>query len=125
MTDKLSIGQLYPTSMGTHRPGKPAAAVNPTGATFAELLRNQEVHLSHHAEERLRQRGILLNNDQLAKISAAINDAASKGAKDSLLLMNDLAFIVNVKNKTVVTAMDKHSFQNNVFTKIDSAVIIS
>jgi flagellar operon protein len=125
MMDNISAGRLYPGTIGTRRPGLAPAAAQLSGSSFAELLRNQEVHLSHHAEERLQQRGIRLNNDQLAKISAAIDDAASKGAKDSLLLMNDLAFIVNVKNKTVVTAMDKHSFQNNVFTKIDSAVIIS
>jgi flagellar operon protein len=125
MTDKFSVGQLYPAPISTRRPGSTPVVAKPSGTTFAELLHSKEVHLSHHAEERLQQRGIRLNNDQLAKISAAIDNAAQKGAKDSLLLMNDLAFIVNVKNKTVVTAMDKHSFQNNVFTKIDSAVIIS
>lgn len=51
--------------------------------------------------------------------------SAAKGAKESLILMQDMAFIVNVKNRTVVTAMDSESMKDNVFTQIDSAVIIS
>jgi flagellar operon protein len=61
----------------------------------------------------------------VAKINSAVDKAAAKGAKESLILMQDMALIVSVPNRTVVTAMDKQSMQDNVFTQIDSAVIIS
>ncbi|MOA07809.1 hypothetical protein D3C78_1275320 [compost metagenome] len=63
--------------------------------------------------------------EQLSKIETAIDNAAAKGAKESLILMKDMALIVNVDNRTVVTAMDGSSMKDNVFTQIDSAVIIS
>jgi len=128
MTDRLSIGQLYPGSLHPLArveravPSKqPAAAAKPR---FADMLRNNLVRLSHHAEERLQQRGIDLSEEQLEKIRSAIDKAERKGAKESLMLMNDLALIVNVKNKTVVTAMDTNAIDDHVFTQIDSAVII-
>jgi flagellar operon protein len=61
----------------------------------------------------------------MKQIGSALDKAAAKGAKESLILMQDMAFIVNVKNRTVVTAMDSASMKDNVFTQIDSAVIIS
>jgi flagellar operon protein len=61
----------------------------------------------------------------MAKIESAIDKAAAKGAKDSLILFKDMAFIVNVKNRTIVTAMEGSSMQDNVFTQIDSAVVIT
>ncbi|WP_231571379.1 TIGR02530 family flagellar biosynthesis protein [Gordoniibacillus kamchatkensis] len=88
-------------------------------------LQSKIVRFSHHAETRLQQRGIKLGPDQLAKIGSAIDKAASKGAKDSLMLLGGTALIVNVPNRTVVTALDGASMQEHVFTQIDSAVIIS
>ncbi|GJM83470.1 hypothetical protein HMSSN139_59660 [Paenibacillus sp. HMSSN-139] len=73
----------------------------------------------------MEQRGIELKPEQLNKIESAIDSAAAKGAKDSLILLKDMALIVNVNNRTVVTAMDGSSMKDNVFTQIDSAVIIS
>lgn len=89
------------------------------------MLQDQVLKLSNHAAKRLEQRGIELRSDQMAKINSAVDKAAAKGAKESLILMQDMALIVSVPNRTVVTAMDKQSMQDNVFTQIDSAVIIS
>ncbi|CAH0119814.1 hypothetical protein PAE9249_02322 [Paenibacillus sp. CECT 9249] len=127
MTDRLTIGQLYPGKV------PPAAVRNkalvpaypPNGPSFQRLLENELVRFSQHAEMRLAQRGIELQPDHLTKIGSAIDKAASKGAKDSLIIMSDMAFIVNVKNRTVVTAMDSASMQDNVFTQIDSAIVVS
>ncbi|MNI99493.1 hypothetical protein D3C73_1585880 [compost metagenome] len=80
---------------------------------------------SNHAAKRLEQRGIQLGTQQLDQINSAVEQAAAKGSKESLILMKDLAFIVNIPNRTVVTAMDGSSMKNNVFTQIDSTVVIS
>ena len=62
--------------------------------------------------------------DQMRKLNEAIDKAAAKGLDDTLILTKDAAFIVSVKNRTVVTAMDRASLDGNVFTNIDGAVII-
>lgn len=127
MTEQLKIGQLYPTAVppGAKRTSN-APGSQATGRSFQDILNDtQQVRFSHHAELRLKQRGIELAPDQMSKIQSAVDKAAAKGAKDSLLIMNDLALIVNVKNRTVVTAMDGAQLKDNVFTQIDSAVVVS
>ncbi|SFL46215.1 flagellar operon protein [Paenibacillus sp. 1_12] len=125
MTQPISVGQLYPASIRSSHVKRNDLTAQSKENTFQNVLQTQLVKFSHHAEERLRQRGIEFQPEQLAKIDAAIDKAALKGAKDSLMLINDTALIVNIKNRTVVTAMDETSMKDNLFTKIDSAVIIS
>jgi flagellar operon protein len=79
---------------------------------------------SAHASQRLKERKIDLDPATLAKLNEAIDKADSKGVQDTLVLTKDAALIVNVKNRTVVTAMDKGNLNGNVFTNIDGAVII-
>lgn len=129
MNAPIKVGQLYP---GSIRPnglpqGKGPSQLQPGQETtaFKDMLQNQLIHFSNHAVKRLEQRGITIKPEQLHQIESAINNAAAKGAKDSLILMKDMALIVNVNNRTVVTAMDGKSMKDNVFTQIDSAVIIS
>jgi len=95
----------------------------PKGETFQEILAQQSLKFSRHAQERIARRKIPLNSGQLQRINTAVEKAAAKGANDSLVLVDNLAFIVSIKNRTVVTAMDEQSVRGNVFTKIDSAVI--
>lgn len=124
MNDPIRVGQLYPSKI------PPAVSRNQANKTtnaepFQSVLDEQLLKFSGHASKRLEQRGIQLNSEQLRKIGSAIDKAAAKGSKESLLLMQDMALIVNVKNRTVVTAVDENSMKNNVFTQIDSAVIVS
>lgn len=125
MTDRISVGQLYPGSIRTSRLQRTELQSPAKANSFQSVLQSQMVRFSHHAEERLQQRGIEFKPEQLAKIQSAIDKAAAKGAKDSLMLINDTALIVNIKNRTVVTAVDGASMKDNLFTQIDSAVIIS
>jgi flagellar operon protein len=60
----------------------------------------------------------------MGRLSEAVSRAAAKGSKDTLVLMNDSALIVSVKNKTVVTVMDKTALKENVFTNIDSTIVM-
>lgn len=83
-----------------------------------------DVKFSNHAVDRMRTRGISYSPDDIAKINDAVSRAAAKGSKDSLILMNDSALIVSVKNNTVVTVMDKNALKENVFTNIDSTIVM-
>jgi len=79
---------------------------------------------SAHAKERLALRNIDLSSEDVARMTDAVNKAAAKGARQSLLVMDNQAFIVSVTNRTVITALDGGSMRENVFTNIDSAVIV-
>lgn len=95
---------------------------------FAAVLDNKlppaGVKFSQHAQERLRARGITLTDSDLQKLEGAVNSVAQKGGRESLVMMGDAAFVVSVKNRTVVTALDGEAMQGNVFTNIDSAVVL-
>lgn len=82
------------------------------------------VKFSNHAIERMTSRGIAFSKQDMEKLNDAVSRAQAKGSKDSLILMNDSALIVSVKNKTVVTVMDKAALKENVFTNIDSTIVM-
>lgn len=79
---------------------------------------------SAHATQRLKERKIALDPATLAKVNTAIDKAEAKGVEDTLVLTSDAALIVSVKNRTVITALDRGALAGNVFTNIDGAVII-
>ena len=83
-----------------------------------------EVKFSQHALERMSTRGISLKPEDLARLNDAVDRAAQKGSRETLVLMGDNALIVSVKNKTVVTAMDREAMRENVFTNIDSTIVL-
>lgn len=92
---------------------------------FAQVLDQAKgVKFSQHAQDRLKARNISFSNDQLQQLEGAVNSVAQKGGKESLVMMGDAALVVSVKNRTVVTAMDRSQMKGNVFTNIDSAVVI-
>ncbi len=84
---------------------------------------NDVVQFSNHAIARLQKRNIDISKDDLQRITSAVEKASAKGSRDSLVLVDDLALVVSVANKMVVTAMDKSSMREQVITNIDSAVI--
>ena len=91
----------------------------------AELKRaKSEVSFSAHAAERMKARGIDLSDEELSKLDDAVSKMASKGARESLIYMNDVALVVSIRNRTVITAMDGMSAKDNIFTNIDSAAIL-
>jgi flagellar operon protein len=81
------------------------------------------IKFSGHAQTRLQSRNIALDSSQLDRLQGAVQKAAGKGSRDALVLMDDLAMVVSVTNRTVVTVVDKENLKQNVFTNIDSAVI--
>lgn len=120
--------------IGQHMPvGSPEVSPVPkTGLSAFDGIFSQKLHRLHfsaHAQDRLTSRNIRLTARTLEKLNAAVNRASEKGARDALVLMpgaaegNDLALVVSVANRTVITAMDGNHIRDNVFTNIDSAVI--
>lgn len=109
--------------------------INPQQSLAGERLSFQEVlqkkvqtednlRFSKHASVRLKQRGIDLTDGQMERLLDGTRRAGQKGIKDSLVIVDELAFIVNIPNSTVVTAMDSKDAVENIFTNIDGAVIM-
>lgn len=96
--------------------------------SFAEVLENQQrdtgVKISAHAQKRLRQQNVTISPQDISRISDATKKAETKGSRESLILLRDLALVVNIKNKTVITAVNKARQKDKVFTNIDSTVIL-
>lgn len=90
---------------------------------LSDLLQQKEVTFSAHALSRLEQRKIKLDQEDLYKITEAIDKIAAKGARAPLLLYNDIALLVSVPNRTVITAVDGKVEKEQIYTHIDSAVI--
>ena len=97
--------------------------------SFQDILKNKadestELKFSKHAANRLSTRNIELSDSQVLRLQSGMEKANAKGIKDSLVLVDKLAFIVNVPSSTVVTAMDQNEANENIFTNIDGAVIV-
>ena len=127
----LSIEQLQDQYLNqTQKTGKSEV---PASASFnnvlkQKLLGSEGVHatlkFSKHAANRLVDRNITLSDNQIERLSDGARKAGEKGIQDSLVIVDELAFIVNIPNKTVITAMDQTETNENVFTNIDGAVIM-
>jgi len=84
---------------------------------------NSDVKFSKHANQRLESRNINLSKEQMTRLNEGVLKARDKSINESLVMMDNLAFIVNIKNNTVVTALESNE-ESNVFTNIDGAVIV-
>lgn len=99
---------------------------NVQGVDFKSILKEQqELKVSRHANERLQERNIFLNEKQWQLISDKVSEAKQKGVTDSLVLMNNTALLVSAKNNTVVTAMNLEEASNRVFTNINGTILIN
>jgi len=113
---------VYPTPVQP-KPGPHNQVGTTQQASFAQTLAEaQNIKFSNHAQKRLQTRNISLTDEGLTRLNNAVTKAERKGGQESLVLMDDLAFIVNVKNRLVVTALDTNNRGEGVFTKIDSVV---
>jgi flagellar operon protein len=88
-----------------------------------EINRRPPLAFSAHAQTRLLQSQIHLTNHQMDRVEKGVGQAAQKGAKDSLILVDNMALLINIPKNIVITAIDGARMRDNVFTKIDSAVI--
>lgn len=122
----LSIEQIQNQYFGQGEKIRGGAGVQNSdfGKILSQIEESREgVRFSKHASNRLSDRNIELTQDQMNRLNNARNQANAKGINESLILVDQLAFIVNVKSNTVVTAMDSQETGSNIFTNIDGAVI--
>ena len=111
--------------------GKVSPQVAQSGLSFRDILEGKtepvqdslQLKFSKHAMGRLAERNINLSPEQMERLENGVAKADRKGIQDSLVLVDDLAFIVNIKSSTVITAMDQTRADENIFTNIDGAVI--
>ena len=124
----LSIEQLQDQYLNQNKSSTPVRTAE--GKSFQEILESSrrnaagEVKFSKHAAGRLADRNIELTESQMDRLTEGTKKAGEKGIKESLVIVDQLAFIVNVPNNTVVTATNQQDAAENVFTNIDGAVII-
>lgn len=98
------------------------------GIDFNSVLQNiqreRELKISGHAMDRLKERQIELNEKDIKSLKGAVESIRNKGGKEALILYNNIAFITSIRNNTIITAVDKDNLKENVFTNIDSAMIL-
>ena len=121
------LGPVGPAG-APQQPVRTRPAAPTIGSSFRDVLGSQlaqagQVRFSGHALERLERRGIAVDDTTLGRLNDGVARAASKGARDSLVLVDGTAFVVSVTNRTVITAVDREHMREHVFTNIDSAVI--
>ncbi|MCM3594296.1 flagellar protein [Metabacillus idriensis] len=95
--------------------------------TFQELLNDEHssIKISKHAKQRMSDRGIVVEEHQWSKMKEKMSEARSKGVNDSLVLLEQAAFIVNVKNNIVITAMNRKEANDQIFTNINGTIILN
>ena len=130
----VSAGQFRPNLSGT---GNARGEIDGRfGETLDGLMAKQEnrdqweaektgeLRWSRHATARLRSRGIELDERAIGEISEAVDLLEAKGAKESLVLYDEHAFIVGVQRRTVITAMTRDEAVGSIFTNIDSTIVV-
>ncbi len=121
----VTTGRAAPLAPPAAGPGKPVVKPGKSfGEILSEMQQTQEITFSKHAQARTDERNIKLSQTDLDRLGAAMQKAQEKGLRDTLIFMNDTAFIVNIPSKVVVTVMDNAETHENVFTNIDGAVIL-
>jgi flagellar operon protein len=119
-------GAIAPSPLDIAATEKPSSATPPPkGPAFGDVLaeKSAQVQFSGHALQRVRRRGIELGQGTLERLQQGVDRAASKGARESVVFVDSTAFVVSVRNRTVITAVDRDHMKDHVFTNIDSAVI--
>ena len=122
----VSIEQMTNQYLDTAAKKKPTNVSQTTGASFRQILEEKqtqtgELRFSKHANERLASRNIQLSTEQRERLEGGVDRASQKGIRDSLVMVDNMAFIVNVTNRTVITAVGDGD--DKIFTNIDGAII--
>ena len=118
--DAKRAGAVAPAAQPATR-----GARGPAAPGFGDVLaqRTAGVQFSGHALQRIERRGISMDPQTLVRLSEGVTRAAGKGGRESVVFVDGTAFVVSVRNKTVITAVDPAHMRDHVFTNIDSAVI--
>jgi flagellar operon protein len=96
-----------------------------TEVNFEDVLNSEKkLKFSAHAQKRMESRNITINSDEMKKIEESVAKLRNKGCQDSVILSQDRAYVISIKNNTVVTIVDEGSLKDSVFTNIDSMALV-
>jgi flagellar operon protein len=96
-----------------------------TEVNFEDVLNSEKkLKFSAHAQKRMESRNITINSDEKKKIEESVAKLRNKGCQDSVILSQDRAYVISIKNNTVVTIVDEGSLKDSVFTNIDSMTLV-
>lgn len=126
---RIINGNFYPIGDFPKADIKPQQSVNSKSEVFESILKEKlnnkaNFTISNHAAKRLQDRNISFSENDISNINKGINIASEKGSKDSLIIYKDVALVASIKNRTIITAVDKNENKENVFTNIDSVVML-
>lgn len=120
----MQIAELQPVAVPFVPITAPQHHASQAGSSFDAILQSEKLRFSAHAQARLTSRGVGLSSEDIVRLEHAVEKAERKGARDALVMLRDMVFIVSVKNRTVITALKAEQAQENVFTNIDAAVLV-
>ncbi|ASF39468.1 flagellar protein [Halobacillus halophilus] len=124
------MNRLNPRIHQFHQPlqaplGNKTKTKTKTDTSFQKVLNDtQTLKISKHAEKRLKQRNIEIEENKWNEISNKMAEAKSKGVTDSLVITNQAAFVVSTKNNTVVTALGREEAASQIFTNINGTIVL-
>ncbi|RPF48393.1 flagellar operon protein [Hydrogenoanaerobacterium saccharovorans] len=126
--NRFTVVTGTPQTPATHD-NQPKTGSQPEGVSFRDILQqqiraNSSLEFSKHAVNRVVQRNIDISESKMARLNEGVRMAEEKGLNEPLILVDSTAFIVNVKNNTVITTVSSNDLKGNVFTNIDGTVII-
>jgi flagellar operon protein len=127
MNNRINVYQTHPLSLAQKKSKLASNQSQTNTERFQNILKNASIpslKVSKHAQKRLDERNISLNSSEWTRISELMKDARAKGINDSLVLTNDAALIINAKNNTVITAMDRTEAKSQIFTNINGTIIL-
>ena len=122
MSFRIDRGQIIPIPSSKANNVKETSDIDFQKILQEKVKKNDSVKISAHAKLRMMERDINLQEADLKLINKAMNNLEGKGAKESLMLYKDMAFIASVQNRTIITALQYKEI--DVVTNIDSAIVV-
>lgn len=122
MSFRIERGQIIPSSNNTTKKQAQSTNVDFQRILQESIDKKDNIKISAHAEQRMAERNIKLQQSDIERLKDAMNDLEKKGARESLMLYKDMAFIASVRNRTIITTMQNNDME--IVTNIDSAIIV-
>jgi flagellar operon protein len=125
MDNRIQSHHLHQLPKPTMLPKREGSSITSFKEIFQDHLKNtNELKISKHAEKRLHDRGIIIDQQKWSQISLKVQEAKAKGVHESLVVLRDAALVVSARNNTVITALDRDEAKTQIFTNINGTILI-
>lgn len=122
MSFRIERGQIIPSSNNQVKKNDNSSKYDFQRILHESIDKKDKIKISAHAEQRMMERNIKLQEADMEALKDAMNNLEKKGARESLMLYKDMAFIASVRNRTIITTMQNNEM--DIVTNIDSAIVI-